>query len=56
MLEQQVPVGGDEPAHRVGVVVPDGIDEVAALDESHPARRIVAARQHELREPWPSVS
>jgi hypothetical protein len=40
----------DDEIHRgVDVVAPNGVDELARLNESRPARRGVASRQNQLR-------
>ena len=39
----------DHRANGGDVVAPDRVDQLARLHQSRPARRLVAARQHELR-------
>jgi hypothetical protein len=42
MLQHELP-------DRVKVIAPDRVDEVAGEDKTWPARRLIAARQNELR-------
>jgi hypothetical protein len=46
---QELRVLDDEIAHRVNVVAPDCVDQLTALHEAHPTRRLIAARENELR-------
>ena len=49
ILVDQIRIARHEVAHDVDVVVPDRVDELNGLHESRPARRLVAARENELR-------
>lgn len=45
----QVRMGDQQVAHLRHVVLPDGVDQLAGQHQPGPARRLVAACQHELR-------
>src|SRR5206468_812107 len=49
VLVQQVRIVGHDAAHCVDIVAPNGIDDLATLDQSRPTRRAIFPREGELR-------
>ena len=49
LLVQEGRITPDKPRDGVQVVVPDRVDQLHGLHEARPARRLIAAREHELR-------